>query len=345
MRAWRMPCADERPSSVARRRRSLPSTETNTVPSRRSGVTRTPVTVTSPIRGSFSSPIPSATTARTDSLTRRMRSLTVVTGCDEQAVTAHEHRFARREPSLGAGGQLLGLVRGPRRAGDGERRTLPEVVVVDLGDRGAEAAAQRVPRRAHVVALALQRAGFGEVQLDGEDRDVPVGQGGSDHLGCIARRRGCTGRLVERRALDLTRLEDLEYVALAQVVEPVEEDAALEALAHLADVVLEAAELRDGGLVDPRSLAEDAHVRAAAHDAARDHAACNRAEPRDAEQCTHLHLTEDRLGLDRRQQPDERLLDVGGELVDDAVEADLDALPIRGGTHLGGRADVEADHH
>ena len=53
---------------------SLPSTDTKTRASPRSGETTTPVTVTIPIRGSFSSPTPSATTARTDSLTRRMRS-------------------------------------------------------------------------------------------------------------------------------------------------------------------------------------------------------------------------------------------------------------------------------
>ena len=38
------------------------------------GVTWTPVTVRRPIRGSLSAPTPSATTARTDSLTLRMRS-------------------------------------------------------------------------------------------------------------------------------------------------------------------------------------------------------------------------------------------------------------------------------
>ena len=43
-------------------------------------MTSTPVTVTMPIRGSFSSPTPSATTARTDSFTLRMRSVTVATG-------------------------------------------------------------------------------------------------------------------------------------------------------------------------------------------------------------------------------------------------------------------------
>ena len=57
-------------------------------------------------------------------------------------------------------------------AGDGQPRALPEVVVIDLGDRGAEAVLELRLRRLDVLALALQRAGFREVQLDREDADV-----------------------------------------------------------------------------------------------------------------------------------------------------------------------------
>src|SRR5205085_1849012 len=49
---------------------------------------------------------------------------------------------------------------------------LPEVVVVDLGDRGAEAILELRLRRLDVLALALQRAGVRKVQLDREDADV-----------------------------------------------------------------------------------------------------------------------------------------------------------------------------
>ena len=49
---------------------------------------------------------------------------------------------------------------------------------------------------------------------------------------------------------------------------------------------------------------------------------------RDAEQRAHLDLADDGLGLDRREHPDERLLDLLGQLVDDAVLADLDPLPL-----------------
>ena len=50
--------------------------------------------------------------------------------------------------------------------------------MVDLCDGGAEPGAQRVLRRAHEVALAFQGRCFGEVELDGEDRDEAGGHAG-----------------------------------------------------------------------------------------------------------------------------------------------------------------------
>ena len=176
-----------------------------------------------------------------------------------------------------------------------------------------------------MLALALQRPGLGEVQLGREDRDV-AGQRAAVPGDLTA--GGGRGRLVERGPLDLARLVDLEDVALAEVVEALEQDAALEALGHLAGVVLEALELRDRRLVDPGAVAEDAHARAAPDDAARDHAAGDRADARGAEERAHLDLADHGLGLDRREHADERLLDLLGELVDDAVLADLDPLPL-----------------
>ena len=107
---------------------------------------------------------------------------------------------------------------------------------------------------------------------------------------------------------------------------------------HLADVVLEAAERCDRRLVDARAVAEEADARAAADEAARDHAAGDRAEPRDLEERAHLDLADDRLGLDRRQHADERLLDLLGQLVDDAVEPDLDPGALGDRANLGRRA-------
>src|SRR5438105_9528401 len=156
--------------------------------------------------------------------------------------------------------------------------------------------------------------------------------------------RGRRSRVLRKiRALALPGLEDLEDVALAEVVEAFEEDAALEALRHLAHVVLEAPELRDRRLVDDGAVADDPHAGAAADDAAGHVAAGDRAEARDPEELAHLHLAERLLGLDRAEHADERLLDVLRELVDDAVGADVDALALGERTRLGARPHVEAD--
>ena len=74
-----------------------------------------------------------------------------------------------------------------------------------------------------------------------------------------------------------------------------------------------------------------------------DVAACDHAEPRDPEELPHLRLADRLLDLLRREHADERLLDVLGQLVDDAVRPDVDALAIGQAARLGVRADVEAD--
>src|SRR4051794_2547766 len=68
------PWEERSPSSVASRSSSPPSTLTNTLAARRSGLVSTEVTVTKPIRGSFNSPATAApTTSRSTSLMRRIR--------------------------------------------------------------------------------------------------------------------------------------------------------------------------------------------------------------------------------------------------------------------------------
>src|SRR6266540_4680663 len=74
-RAWRTPCAEARPASVPSRLRSEPRTLTKTRAWRRSVEVSTPVTVTNPIRGSFSSPSASASVSRIASFTRLIRSV------------------------------------------------------------------------------------------------------------------------------------------------------------------------------------------------------------------------------------------------------------------------------
>ena len=73
-RAWRTPCEERRPASVASRSSSSPSTLTKTRAERRSGLVSTAVTVTNPMRGSWSSvAIAAPITSRMTSLMRRMR--------------------------------------------------------------------------------------------------------------------------------------------------------------------------------------------------------------------------------------------------------------------------------
>src|ERR671931_824716 len=162
-RAWRTPCAAARPAKLCSRFRSEPRTLTKTRAWRRSGEVRTPVTVTKPMRGSLSSPMPSESTSFTASSTRRRRSL----------IECHELPRAQPELPLLAVQVALRLVEQPfclpRLARDARHRqagALPQIVVVDLRDRGTESVLELCLRRAHELALPLQRAGLGEVQVD-----------------------------------------------------------------------------------------------------------------------------------------------------------------------------------
>ena len=140
--------------------------------------------------------------------------------------------------------------------------------MVDLRDREPEPLPELGLHGLQVLPLALERARLGEVQLDGEDADVSARHGGiqppvaavyDSYCGSGSRCRGAAPA-VQVRALDLARHEGLEDVAFLHVVVVVEQDPALEALGHLAHVVLEALELRDRGLVDDRAVADDPHL-------------------------------------------------------------------------------------
>src|SRR4051812_18820123 len=122
------------------------------------------------MRGSLRPPIASASTWSTDSLTRRMRSL----------MWDHDLSFRPRDlvllpvqVSQRAVEQPVELVMLARHAGQRQTSSLPELVVIDLRDRGAETVLQLRLRRQHMLALPLQRPGIGEVQVDSEDADVP----------------------------------------------------------------------------------------------------------------------------------------------------------------------------
>src|SRR5262249_9178599 len=104
----------------------------------------------------------------------------------EQPLGPHELPLLAGEPPLGAGGEPLGLGGITGDEGGGERRALPELVVVDLGDRRAEPVLQLRLGGEDVLALPLQRPGLREVELDGEDRDEAGAQDGSAGVAAVA---------------------------------------------------------------------------------------------------------------------------------------------------------------
>src|SRR5438105_290762 len=80
-------------------------------------------------------------------------------------------------------------------ARDGDPRALPELVVVDLGHRGADAVLQLGLRRAQVMALLLQGMRVGKMQLAGENADVAAGHGTNANLPGDGDGRSCRNRL------------------------------------------------------------------------------------------------------------------------------------------------------
>ena len=134
----------------------------------------TPVTVTRPIRGSFSSGTASARTCRTDSFTRRIRSLipyssesprggnrqrlgTRVVRIDDEAVGERDLPLLPAQPALRLVEQPLDLAMLARDAGDRDPRALPDVVMVDLRNRRADTVLELRLRAAQEVPLLLQR--------------------------------------------------------------------------------------------------------------------------------------------------------------------------------------------
>src|SRR5687767_10837921 len=135
----------------------------------------------------------------------------------------------------------------------------------------------------------------------------------------------------------------LDLVAVLDVVEVLEPDAALEALAHLGDVVLEAAQAPDAALPRDDAVADEAGARVAADDAVGDAAARDDAGLRHAEGREHERLAQNLLGLDLVEHADHGRAYLLLDLVDDRVEPDVDVLLPRelGRPDLG--SDVEAD--
>src|SRR4029078_3100840 len=145
---WGTPRAADSASIERWRFFSPPNTLTYTRAVRRSVDVRTPVTVTSPRRGSLRSPMASASTWRTASFTRRMRSLI---GHHDLPLGSRHLVLLPVEPAQCTVEQAVELPVLPRDTGERQAGALPELVVVDLRHRRAEAVLQLRLRGLHML--------------------------------------------------------------------------------------------------------------------------------------------------------------------------------------------------
>src|SRR4030095_409096 len=122
---------------------------------------------------------------------------------------------------------------------------------------------------------------------------------------------------------DLVRLDDVAFLDVVEVLDP---DTALEPLAHLADVVLEAAERADPAVVRNDAVADDAGPRGPDDRALQDGRAGDHADLRDAEHGTDLGPPELRLALLGLEHPAQGATDVIDRVVNHAVQPDVDAF-------------------
>ena len=155
----------------------------------------------------------------------------------------------------------------------------------------------------------------------------------------IGRRR--SGDL--RGSPDFLDVEALDHVADLDVVVVLERHAALEAVLDLADLVLEALQRLQRAFVDHHVVAQQADLGAALDHAFRDHAAGDVAGLGDAEDLADLRVAEEGLLVGRIEQADHQRLNVLGDLVDDAVVADVDLVALGDLARLRVGAHVEAD--
>src|SRR5256714_10117653 len=252
------------------------------------------VTVTNPTRGSRTLAVRNAATVwRISSATRsgRRRGREEGTDCRvmSQKARARVHDAGAVRPVHQAVGLLEhagGVAPLVRHHTDGQLGALPQVVVGRLRGRDVEAVVEPVLEALQDVTLLLQRAAPLEVQLPGH----PPHHHGSRPLAAIP---------PVERAGDLLDAIRFDQVADLDVVEVLDADAALEALPHLAHVVLEALEGGDRPLVHLDAVADDADAgrprdHAAAHVAPRD-----RAHLRDLERLPDLGLAQDHFLLFR----------------------------------------------
>src|SRR3954451_8023486 len=151
-----------------------------------------------------------------------------------------------------------------------------------------------------------------------------------------------TAGLVGRRPTDGLRGEALDHVAFHDVVEVGESDSAFVVLGHFADIVAEPAERLDPVRRDDLATAPDTGVAAADDASVSDERARDDRVLADADDLSDLGASLDDLDDLGFEKPLEGGPDVVRQLVDDVVQADVDALGL-GGTPRGvGDLRVEA---
>src|SRR5690606_1176192 len=192
-----------------------------------------------------------------------------------------------------------GLRMAPGRSHDAgaQLRSLPDIVVVRLRDGDVEPIVEAVFQALDHAPLLLQRLAAVDLQIPGDEADdhrscdPPVRRGARDSGAFTAalRSRQCSGHLFDAEALD--------QVADLHVVEALNVEAALEALAHLAHVVLEALEAGELALVDLHAVADQANTSPPVDDALGHVATGDRPHARNLEELPDLGDPEQHLAL------------------------------------------------
>src|SRR6185437_2930283 len=146
-----------------------------------------------------------------------------------------------------------------------------------------------------------------------------------------------------KRARDLFLGVALDNVADLDVVEVLDADTALEALAHFTHIILEAAQRADDAVVHLDTIANDTHATRAVDDSIAHAATSDDADARDLEYLADLRVAENHLALFGAKHAFQRELHILDGFVDDLVQLDLDALALGGIARVVVRTHVEAD--
>src|SRR5438094_4284441 len=214
-----------------------------------------------------------------------------------------------------------------------ELRGLPRVVPRRLGDRDIELVMQTVLEALQHRPLVLERMSGREVQLERAHAD--------DH-GCRST-AGLTGGRLEG-ARHLLRTVALDHVADLDVIEVLDADSALEALAYFAHVFLESPKRRYRAVIDLDSIADHANAPLTVDDATAYGAPSDGADARDLEHLAYLGFAENDLTLLGPQESLERRPHVVHRLVNDAIEANVDTLALGSRSRVVVRSNVEAEN-